>query len=505
MFKSLFTKYIAVFMLIIVVSFAVLAFTVCSMVSTYALATNEDIVYRVANSSGGYLEEEFSAYKRETFGLGEFKYFVTNNEDEIRSVFNSLINITGEGDTVLVVADSEGKMLLTHGGEEGTIIGDLLPLSFLKTLENKGVAESNDSLGGVYSGSFINRGLVVRDNSGNTSGYIIASVASSWISDLNEVIMKTVIMSSLWVLIAALIAVYYLTERVIGPMRRMSNAAKKFSQGHFDVRVPVQGHDEVAELATAFNNMAASLEKLEDLRSTFLANVSHDLRTPMTTISGFVDGIIDGTITPDRQGYYLEIISAEVKRLSRLVSSLLDLSRIQAGDRKFVPVPFDICEMGRQILISFENQIDTKRLDVEFDVTDDRMMAYADKDAVHQVFYNLCHNAIKFSREGGSYRISILDEDKKIKVRVYNEGQGIPLEDIPFVFERFYKSDKSRGLDKSGAGLGLFIAKTIMNAHGEDLSVDSVYGEYCEFSFTLKYATPAQLAQVEKPRGEELE
>jgi len=283
-------------------------------------------------------------------------------------------------------------------------------------------------------------------------------------------------------------------------MRRMRIAAKKFASGHFDVRVPVQGHDEVAELAVAFNDMATSLEKLEDLRSTFLANVSHDLRTPMTTISGFVDGIIEGIIPPEKQGHYLEIISVEVKRLSRLVSSLLDLSRIQAGDRKFVPTAFDICEMGRLILIGFEQKIEAKNLDVEFDITDDRMMAYADHDAVYQVFYNLCDNAVKFSREGGKYRISIHDVDKKIKVSVYNQGQGIPLDDIPYVFERFYKSDKSRGLDKSGAGLGLFIAKTIMNSHGEDLTVDSVYGEYCEFSFTLKYATSAQIAEKAEQR-----
>ena len=183
-------------MLIIVVSFAVLAFTVCSMVSTYALATNEEIVYRVANSSSSYLEEGFSAYKRETFGLGEFKYFVSNNETEIRSVFNSIINITGEDGTVLVILDNEGKILLTHGGDEKTIVGDLLPLAFIKDLEEKGEADSNDNLGGVYSESFINRALVIRDSSGETGGYIIASVASSWISDLNEVIMKTVIMSS---------------------------------------------------------------------------------------------------------------------------------------------------------------------------------------------------------------------------------------------------------------------------------------------------------------------
>jgi signal transduction histidine kinase len=209
----------------------------------------------------------------------------------------------------------------------------------------------------------------------------------------------------------------------------------------------------------------------------------------MTTIAGFIDGIRDGVIPPEERDHYLEVVSKEVHRLSRLVSSLLDLSRIQAGDRKFKPAPFDICEMARLILISFEAEIEKKSLNVEFDCKRDRITVLADRDAIYQVFYNICHNAVKFSRDGGTLRIRICDVEKRVRVSVYNEGQGIPQEDLPYVFERFYKSDKSRGLDKTGVGLGLFISKTIVEAHGERLCVESKSGENCEFSFTLRRAS----------------
>jgi len=221
----------------------------------------------------------------------------------------------------------------------------------------------------------------------------------------------------------------------------------------------------------------------------------------MTTISGFVDNIIDGIIPPEKEKYYLGIISSEVKRLSRLVSSLLDISRIQAGDRKFHKAPFDICEMARQILISFETKIDQKRLDVEFECDEDKMLAFADRDAIYQILYNICDNGVKFSREGGKYRITITSADQpkgKLKVSVFNEGQGIAPADLPYIFERFYKSDKSRGLDKTGVGLGMYISRTIIDAHDERIWVTSDYGENCEFSFTLS-RTNEKVAAAVKP------
>ena len=223
-----------------------------------------------------------------------------------------------------------------------------------------------------------------------------------------------------------------------------------------------------------------------------MANVSHDLRSPMTTIAGFIDAIRDGVIPPEKHDYYLGVISGEVHRLSRLVSSLLDVTRIEAGERKFVMAPFDICEMGRQILISFEQQIEAKQLAVEFVCDEDAMSVIADHDAIYQIFYNICDNAVKFSRDEGVLRVSICrtenEKKNKLQVSVYNQGQGIAAEDIPMVFERFYKGDKSRGLDRRGTGLGMYIAKTIISAHGEDIWVTSAEGKDCQFTFTLTAA-----------------
>lgn len=345
-----------------------------------------------------------------------------------------------------------------------------------------------DSLDGIFDTPYHVYATPIILGDYSVAGTVFVCSASLSLNPLIEVMIKTVIITSLWVALAALIAVYFISDRIIGPLKAMSRTAKSFAAGKFDVRVPVTGRDEVAELAVAFNNMADSLSNLETMRSSFMANVSHDLRTPMTTISGFIDGMLAGAIPPEKYDYYLGVISAEVKRLARLVASLLDISRMQAGDRKFTMAPFDICEMARQIIISFEQKLEEKKLDVEFESDDDKMYVLADHDAIYQILYNICDNAVKFSREGGKYRVSLTlsEKDKKVHVTVFNEGQGIAPDDLPFVFERFYKSDKSRGLDKTGVGLGLYIAKTIIAAHHEEIWVESEYGQNCAFHFTLE-------------------
>ena len=206
----------------------------------------------------------------------------------------------------------------------------------------------------------------------------------------------------------------------------------------------------------------------------------------MTTISGFIDSILSGAIPETEVPHYLGVISSEVRRLSRLVSSLLDITKIQAGERKFTKTPFDVCEMAREIIISNEQRLEEKHLDVRFEVDEDNMYVSADRDAIHQVLYNLCDNAIKFSDEGGKYIVSVKNiSAAKTEVSVYNDGEGISAEDLPLVFDRFYKSDRSRGLDKTGAGLGLYICRTIIEAHKEKIKVESEYGKWVKFSFTL--------------------
>jgi signal transduction histidine kinase len=211
----------------------------------------------------------------------------------------------------------------------------------------------------------------------------------------------------------------------------------------------------------------------------------------MTTISGFIDGITSGAIPPEKHDYYLRVISDEVHRLSRLVTDLLDISRLESGERKFNFERFDVAEMARIILISFEQSIEEKHLDVMFESDSDVMMVYADKDAIHQVIYNLCHNAIKFAKDGGKFAISItVDLNKKTRISVYDEGVSINREELPFIFDRFYKTDKSRGLDKSGVGLGLYICKTIIDSHGEEIKAESPNDNGAEFWFTLSDSDP---------------
>lgn len=478
MFKSLFFKYITAFMLIIVISFMLLIVIIGNIINGYSEEAKTEAITNSAAAAYTYVDEN---YQKDI----PFSQYIAENEQSTAQILQAL-TVNADGITILLT-DAEGTLLIGCGEEQGMLtVGQTLPMEKLELVLGGEYVHTNDTFDGVFGEEHIVHAYPLLEQEEVYGVLLVCADSSDW-RDLRDSTVQVIMAASLWVMLAALIAFYFITERIITPLKEMSRAAKSFAAGKFDVRVPVHGNDEVAELAGAMNNMAQSLEALDNMRTSFMANVSHDLRTPMTTISGFIDGILDGVIPADQQSYYLGIVSEEVKRLSRLVSQLLDLSRIQAGDRKFVSAPFDICEVSRLILISFEQKIDQKRLDVEFDCEDENIYVFADRDALYQIVYNLVDNAVKFSREGGTLRICIdrVKKGQKIRVRVYNQGQGIPKEDLPYVFERFYKSDKSRGLDKKGVGLGLYIAKTIIEAHHESIGVDSVAGQWCEFTFTL--------------------
>ena len=231
--------------------------------------------------------------------------------------------------------------------------------------------------------------------------------------------------------------------------------------------------------------MAVSLSSVEGMRRSFVANVSHELKTPMTTIAGFIDGILDGTIPDEKRNYYLKIVSDEVKRLSRLVKSMLDLSRIDNGQLRLNPVRFDLTEVACNTLLSFEQRIEQKNIRIT-DLEDCRREEVnADYDLIGQVVYNLLDNAVKFTNEGGSISLRVYREPGRVVCAVRNTGMGLPAREMPHIFERLYKTDKSRGLDKNGVGLGLYIVKTVINLHHGEIKVSSVEGEYCEFSFWL--------------------
>ncbi len=487
MFKSIFAKYVTAFMTIITCGFVILLLVVTSIVSHYSSQTKVQMMEHTAKVMQDYLER-----KCEEMAPSEFEVtFAVDDALALDGLFDAFTKNQNERMAVWV-ADSSGRIFYANSTKTENDLfenQDVLPEELLEAMRAEREYQGNVHAE-EFNGTLLMRSLCVFNSKGELCGAVAVGSSNLRLGVMVEELTTTVITSALLVLLATLVAAYFITERTIQPLREMSRAAKDFAAGKFDSRVIVRGNDEVAELADAFNHMAESLENLENMRSSFIANVSHDLRTPMTTIAGFVDGILDGVIPEAERTHYLEVVSKEVHRLSRLVASLLDISKIEAGERKFVKKPFDICEMGRVILISFEQKLEEKKLDVQFDCSSDRLFVNADHDAIYQVFYNLCHNAVKFSKDGGVFRISITDtKDKKVRISVYNEGEGISSEDLPLIFDRFYKSDKSRGLDKTGTGLGLYISQTIVQAHGEKLRVESEYGKNCEFWFELARVT----------------
>ncbi|MBQ2512759.1 MAG: HAMP domain-containing histidine kinase [Clostridia bacterium] len=319
-----------------------------------------------------------------------------------------------------------------------------------------------------------------------------------------------------WVLSAAAVVMFAVTsassvfilsrygkarrESVLAPLREIQSAIGRFTEGagYCPPKLPEGSDPAIICLSASVDRLMRSVSSLEEMRQNFMSSVSHDMRTPMTTITGFIDCILDGAVTRDREEHYLRLIKSEILRLSRLVSSMLDISRIQAGDREFTFTPFNICENAKIILFSFENAIDAKKLEVSFDAPRDDMFVMADSDAIYQVMYNIIDNAVKFSREGGKLEISVSENvgpangsvpaAKSVRFSVYNDGEGIAYEDQPFVFDRFFKADRTRGLDKNGVGLGMYISKKIIDAHGSELKLESVPGIGCRFYFDLRAA-----------------
>ena len=319
------------------------------------------------------------------------------------------------------------------------------------------------------------------------TAFVFVTTSAEAVTGMMDSVSRIFVLVMLVALAGTLIVSYFISARMTAPLKIMALAAREYAAGNFDIRVPEDNHcTEIDELATSFNNMARDLAQLDELTRGFIGNVSHEFKTPMTTIGGFVDGMLDGTIPQDQQQKYLRIISEEVGRLSRMVVRMLDAAKIQSGELILNTAPFDFTEMSSQIILSFEQKINAKKLEVDIDF-EDGLIVNGDRDHVFRAVYNLVDNAVKFVNPGGRLTLRAHAEGKLCAFSIQNTGAGIAPEDIPHVFDRFYKTDRSRNLDRTGAGLGLYIVKNIINLHGGDISVRSDGGE-TEFSLTLPLA-----------------
>ena len=401
---------------------------------------------------------------------------------------SALSNSTGNH---IFVTDSEGLIVsCSDRSMRCDHLGRHVSGAFFDTLTQEGQNKGISSLDGIYGSGRYVAAREIRGQDKSLLGYVFVSSAVDNMLGAWRTFLGISAGVGLAVFALALLMSLFFSKRMARPLDDMAEASRKFARGDFSVRVKQEDDptDEMGALIESFNKMADSLESAEARRSEFIANISHELRTPMTTIAGFADGILDGTIPREEEDKYLRSIRDETRRLSRLVREMLDLSqmRSRASDPARRTV-FDLTELICQTMLSFEDRASKKQLDVDPQLPDDPIMVTADKDAITQVIYNLIDNAVKFARAGSCIVIKLYKENGKAYVSVRDEGETIPPEDLPFIFDRFHKSDRSRSLDKDGVGLGLYLVKSIINSHDEDIAVKSENG-VTEFVFTLSLA-----------------
>ncbi|MBR3680184.1 MAG: HAMP domain-containing histidine kinase [Oscillospiraceae bacterium] len=306
------------------------------------------------------------------------------------------------------------------------------------------------------------------------------------------------------VLLVALIVapLFYLnTARLLKSIISITHAAEAYAKGDFSKRLETGGGDsELDYLAETMNRMADFIDRNEQSRKNFVSNVSHELKTPMTTIGGFVDGILDGTIPPEQEKHYLRTVSSEVQRMSRLVHSMLNISKFEEGTLNPNFKTMDITHLLVKTLLLFEKKVDAKHLSVEGLEELARTKVECDEDLMQQVFYNLTENAIKFVNDGGTLSVQVEQDEEMVHIHLRNTGDGLTDEEITHVFERFYKTDASRGKDVTGVGLGLSIVSRIVRLHGGTVTVKSVPKAYTEFVVSLPFVQKPPAAQEEAPR-----
>ena len=407
-----------------------------------------------------------------------------DNADFVRTI-NAIASVSDED---IFICDSKGSITVC-GCDDWMNNGEcfhsekIIPNDVLNTAGGK----SSFRLGtvNVYKNPHYIASEPIYGDGNERIGTVFATAPLSAIRELMLTIIRLYLLSAIIPIILMFFAIYAITYRMTKPLRLMSEASKAMAKGDFSKRIPVTSDDEIGELSVSFNQMTNSLVQLEGMRKSFVANVSHELKTPMTTIGGFIDGILDGTIEPEKQRYYLTIVSDEVKRLSRLVQSMLSMAKLESCEFVFKPELFDFREMLCNIVISQEQRIESQNLNITGLDEIQSISVNADRDLIHQVIYNLVDNAIKFTDESGTIDFKVKKDSKKLVFTITNTGKGIPVNELPYVFERFYKVDKSRSAVKNSTGLGLYIVKTILKAHGGSITVTSRENDFTTFAVTL--------------------
>lgn len=487
---NIFTKYFLIFVGIFTLAFCSIGITLVASVNSYTLNEKTNLLKENTRDIADTVSQTLIVNNmNNSYSID--KEAIAQNLKMVSKCIDADIFVCDAGGSVIICKDKTGL--------EGFVSGKMVCVNHASLLigdkQIQRVYEGESISRAIINGeSFYVVGTAVKNHSSSQpldEGQIIGSVFAitpTGTAGVVSRVMRTFVFISLICLAVGSFLIWLITKKMVSPLQQMSAAAKKFAVGDFSYRVNVNTNDELADLGYAFNDMADALDKLEGSRRSFVANVSHELKTPMTSIAGFIDGILDGTIPQEKEAYYLKIVSDEVRRLSRLVVAMLNMSKIESGDFQMKPKQYNVSDQIIHILLTFEQKIEQKNIEIKGLDNLQPHHIMADNDMIYQVIYNLFDNAVKFTNENGYIQIKLTDVGDMVQVSIKNSGEGISATELSRVFERFYKVDKSRSLDAKGAGLGLYIVKTMVEMHGGRIFAKSDSKTEAEFVFTLPKA-----------------
>lgn len=484
--KSLRNKFIGIYFGIILCTFLILAYILPGFIRNYFIEQKERILTEeskvISKQYINFLQNEFDLYKR----------LIT--AERLTEHFKLLDEAL---DARLMIIDEVNGVAYSSGVEIDNNIKSTA--AYQQVIQGKTITVigAYDKLFGESTLSVGHPIIYVNSNHKATViGAVFFHINMQTIMAPVEYVYNSILTILLLSLAVALLLILILTNKIIIPLKQMNDAAKNIANGDFSTKVNIYSDDEVGELASSFNYMAEELGKLEELRKSFIANISHDFRSPLTSIKGFVQAMLDGTIPVDSQDKYLNIVLDESERLTKLTNNILDLTKMEGGEIKLDIVEFDLHEVIRKIIIGFEQRIVEKDLKINLLLIQERLIVLADIEKIQRVIYNLLDNAIKFVNNADEITVETSVVSKKALITISDTGPGIEKDSLKYVFDRFHKADKSRGRDKKGTGLGLAIVKQIIKNHGEDIIVESEVGVGTKFIFELPVASKKMIKKI---------
>ncbi len=462
--KTIFDKVIVGFVALIVVIFSsMLLFNIVTIQNTLLDTSTENLTSESQMLATSTITE---------YVIGRTSF------EEMSSQLDTSASLLG---CEIWLTDSDGKLLYSSSNLDASTF-DL----------TKYIINLNDSFSasGKLSGYFSSRTLTIgtpifyRDN---LMCYLVMHSSLTYLSDIRKQALSYTYMPFLVVVILSLLAMMFVTNSTLRPIREIISTSKQYAAGNFNARVDVHTGNEFDELARYMEEMADELARSNEYRKSFISNVSHDFRSPLTSIKGYIEAMIDGTIPPELHEKYLQVVLSETNRLTKLTQGLIELKDFDSFSLQLDKSNFDVRDIIQPTINTFERRCEDKGVHLNSYFYTEHTTVHADRTRIQQVIYNLVDNAIKFTDAGGHVSVHVMEKEEKLFVSVRDEGVGIPPESLKKVFDRFYKTDPSRGKDKTGSGIGLAITKEVIKAHGENITVTSTVGKGSEFTFSLPF------------------